>query len=183
MSRGSYHIFIWKLIKISLLVPAFLSGNFSAMAQNKRPVTLVENPPRPVAIFVNPAQGLMFGAFFQGSTGGTVIIFSNGSRSTTGSIIQANLGFSFSPAIFEVNAEPGTIVTISNGPDVTLSGSNGGTMGLHIGAASPGSPFTATAVPPAQTIITIGGTLTVGNPLANPPGNYSGTFSVTFIQP
>jgi hypothetical protein len=28
----------------------------------------------------------------------------------------------------------------------------------------------------------IGGTLTVGNSASNPPGSYSGTFDITFIQ-
>jgi len=141
-----------------------------------------EPPPRPIAVFVNPAQGLIFGAFFQGITGGTVIIYPDGSRSVTGSIVQANLGFPFSPAIFEVDANPGTLISILNGPDVILTGSNGGTLSLHIGAASTGSPFIATATPPARTTVRIGGTLTVGPPPANPAGNYSGIFQVTFIQ-
>lgn len=146
------------------------------------PAHAQEPPPRPISIFVNPAQGLIFGAFFQGPTGGTVTVSSNGSRTVSGSIVQANLGFPFSPAIFEVDANPGTLITIMNGPDVLLTGSNGGTLSMHIGTASTGSPFVATAVSPARTQVRIGGTLTVGVPLANPPGNYSGTFSVTFIQ-
>lgn len=141
-----------------------------------------EKPPRPIIIYVNPAQGLSFGAFAQSGSGGTVIISSNGSRSVTGSVIQVNLGFSYSAAIFQVDAEPGTLITISNGPDITLSGSNGGSMSMHIGSSSLGSPFVATAVSPSRTNLTIGGTLTVGTSPANPPGNYSGTFSVTFIQ-
>jgi len=167
----------------SLLMVVLLFNGFSTQAQYKIPLLGIEKPPRPVTIFIDPAQGLSFGAFFQGTSGGTVIIYAAGSRSTTGSIIQANLGFSFSPAIFEVDAEPGTIVTISNGPDATLTGSNGGTMSMHIGSSSLGSPFIATAVSPARTQIRIGGTLTVGSSLANPPGNYNGTFSITFIQP
>jgi hypothetical protein len=165
------------------LVAVLLLVSFSTFAQIKIPLIGIEKPPRPVTIFVDPAQGLSFGAFFQGPSGGTVIIYPNGARSTTGSVIQANLGFSYSPAIFEVDAEPGTIVTISNGPNATLTGSSGGTMTMQIGSSSLGSPFTATAVSPARTQIRIGGTLIVGNPLANPPGNYNGTFSVTFIQP
>jgi hypothetical protein len=31
------------------------------------------------------------------------------------------------------------------------------------------------------TEVTIGATLTVGNPTANPPGNYIGTFDVTLV--
>lgn len=160
-----------------------MSLSFSVCAQRK-PITLaIEKPPRPIAIYINPAQGLSFGAFYQGGSGGTVIIYPNGSRSASGSIIQASLGFSFSPAIFEADAEPGTIITISNGPDVNLAGSNGGTMSLHIGSSDLGSPFIATAVSPGRTLIRIGGTLTVFNPLASPPGSYNGSFTVTFIQP
>lgn len=141
-----------------------------------------QKPPRPITIYVNPAQGLSFGAFVQGSSGGSVIIYPNGSRSVTGSVIQVNLGYSFSPAIFEVDAEPGTVITIVNGPDISLGGSNGGSMSMHIGTSSLVSPFIATAVSPSRTQLRIGGTLSVGNPLANPPGNYNGTFLVTFIQ-
>jgi hypothetical protein len=141
-----------------------------------------ELPPRPISVYVNPAQGLNFGAFYHGNTGGNVFIYANGSRSVTGDVIQANMGALYSPALFEIEANPGTLISILNGPDVILSGSNGGTMTLHIGNASPGTPLITTALPPDRTLVSIGGTLTVGNSLANPPGNYSGTFSVTFIQ-
>ncbi|UZJ63899.1 DUF4402 domain-containing protein [Sphingobacterium sp. KU25419] len=127
-----------------------------------------EPPPRPLVIYVNPAQGLIFGAFFQGNSGGTVIIYPDGSRSVTGSIIQANLGFLFSPAIFEVDATPGTLISILNGPDVALSGSNGGFVLLHVGASSTGSPFITTATPPIRTQVRVGGTLTVGAPWLTP---------------
>jgi len=139
-------------------------------------------PPRPIVVTAYPAQGMIFGAFFQGPSGGTVILNPDGSRSSTGSLILANLGYPYSPALFSINANVGTVVTIMNGPDATLTGSNGGTITLHLGAASTGSSFTTTIASPSQTQVWIGGTLTVGNPLANPSGSYSGTFSVTFIQ-
>ncbi|MEP7277367.1 MAG: DUF4402 domain-containing protein [Bacteroidota bacterium] len=162
-------------IRLLLYVSMLLAGfSFSARAQPP--------PPRPIAIYVNPAQGLIFGAFFQGASGGTVAIFPDGSRSVTGSLILANLGYPYSPAIFSVEANLGTAISIMNGPDVTLTGSNGGTINLHIGTASTGSSFVTSVTPPSQTQVRIGGILTVGNALANPSGNYSGTFSVTFIQ-
>jgi len=139
-------------------------------------------PPRPISIYVNPAQGLIFGAFFHGSLGGSVIIYPDGSRSVTGDVVQANLGMPFSPAIFEIDADRGTTISILNGPDAALTGSNGGSMSLRVGQASTGSLFVTHAIPPDRTQVRIGGTLTVGNRLANPPGVYSGTFSVTFIQ-
>lgn len=139
-------------------------------------------PPRPIAVYANPAQGMIFGAFFQGASGGTVILNPDGSRSSTGSLILANLGYPYSPALFSIDANVGTVISIMNGPNVTLTGSNGGSITLHLGTSSPGSPFTTTIVSPSQTQVWIGGTLTVGSPLANPSGSYSGTFSVTFIQ-
>lgn len=139
-------------------------------------------PPRPLSVFVNPAQALSFGAFYQGSTGGSIIISPTGSRSATGDVVLVNLGFTVSPALFEVEGLPGTLVSILNGPDVTLNGSNGGTMTLRVGNTNPSSPFIITTNPPSRTVVNVGGTLTVGTPAANPPGSYSGTFDITFIE-
>ncbi|OSZ78346.1 hypothetical protein CAP35_08810 [Chitinophagaceae bacterium IBVUCB1] len=139
-------------------------------------------PPAPFTIYANPAQGLFFGAFFTGNLGGTVIIYPDGTRSVTGDVIQASLGHPFSAAIFEVEAQVGTRVGIINGPNITLTGSNGGTMTLTLGSSSPASPFVCTVAPPSRTQVSIGGTLTVGNIFANPVGSYSGIFSVTFVQ-
>lgn len=177
MRKITIYFFKWKLQLKPVFFNVLLLFGFLANAQGPG------NPPRPVEIYVNPAQGLNFGAFYQGGSGGTVIIYPNGSRATTGSVIQTSQGFSFSPAIFEVDAEPGTLVTILNGPDVMLTGSNGGTIQLTVGESDPPSPFVTTATSPSRTLIRIGGILTLGNPLASPPGNYNGTFSVTFIQP
>jgi len=139
-------------------------------------------PPRPVNIYVSPTQGLAFGAFFQGASGGGITVHHNGTRSTSGSVIAANLGFMYSPALFELDAEPGTVITVVSNGVATLTGSNGGTMQLTAGTPSTGSTFVATAVPPARNIITVGGTLTVGNSLSSPPGAYSGVFDLIFFQ-
>jgi hypothetical protein len=92
------------------------------------------------------------------------------------------MGFVFTSALFEVEANPGSVVAILNGSDVTLTGSAGGTLLLHLGGSYPSAPLITTAVPPAKTAVTIGGTLTVGAPSSNPPGSYSGSFYLTFIQ-
>jgi len=137
-------------------------------------------PPRPIRLYT--IQSMNFGAFYQGFSGGTAIIYANGSRSSTGDVHLLMLGFSFYPAIFQVDANVGTIVTITNGPDVNLSGSNGGSMKLHIGDAFPASPFITSVAPSGRTQVSIGGILTVGNPGANPVGAYNGSFTVIFNQ-
>lgn len=139
-----------------------------------------EAPPRPIKVYARPLEGLRFGAFYQGTSGGTVTVNADGSRSVTGDVIQMNLGIPFSPAIFDVDANPGTVVSILNGPDVWLTGSHGGSILLHLEASDRGNPFISTAIPPAYTEVRIGGTLTLGPPAANPPGEYSGSFSIIF---
>jgi hypothetical protein len=139
-----------------------------------------EDPPKPMS--VTTFQNLSFGAIIQGYNGGSVIIYPSGSRSVTGDILQANLGYAYYPAIFEVGANLGTLVTVLNGPDIVLTGSNGGSMILHLGETDPPSPFINTLTPPGLTQVRVGGTLYVGNALANPAGSYSGTFFITFIQ-
>ena len=137
-------------------------------------------PGDPGGLYVYTIQNLSFGAFYHGNTGGSVIIESDGSRSTTGEIVALNLGITYFNAIFEIEAPPGTIVSILNGPDATLTGSNGGSMTLSIGTSSPAAPFNTVLSPPSRTQVNIGGTLTVGNNAASPPGAYTGTFYITF---
>lgn len=146
------------------------------------PAVAQVQPPRPVNIYVSPTQNLGFGAFFQGAAGGSITVAHDGTRSTGGSVIAAGFGIPYSAALFELDAEPGTVISILNGSPVNLAGSNGGFMQLTLGAASTGASFVSSALPPARTMITVGGTLGVGNVLASPPGDYSGAFEVIFFQ-
>jgi hypothetical protein len=139
-----------------------------------------EDPPRPMK--VSTYQHLSFGAFINGSSGGTITIDPGGSRSITGNIFPVLHGYQYHPAIFEVEANAGVVISILNGPDITLTGSNGGSMQLHLGQSLPVSPFINSTHPPFRTQIMVGGTLMVGNFLANPPGDYTGQFFITFIQ-
>lgn len=138
-------------------------------------------PPRPVRILPT-AQGLAFGAFYTGAAGGTVTMTPAGIRSATGNVVLLGLGFLYTAARFEVHALPGTVISILNGPDAILNGVPSGTMSLHIGASNPASPFVRTLPWPANQWLYIGGILTVGNPAANPPGSYTGTFDITLVQ-
>jgi hypothetical protein len=155
-----------KLFKrLTLLLLCFCAVRLNASAQIKSVETI---------------QNLQFGAFSQGNLGGSVIVSNNGSRSSTGSVVPLNLGQAYFQAIFEVEAPEGTVLSILNGPDAILTGSNGGSMSLHLGNPDPASPFINIAAPPLKTKVSIGGTLTVGNPQQSPPGTYTGTFYIIF---
>jgi hypothetical protein len=139
-----------------------------------------EPPPRPIEVTVS--QNLSFGAFTAGISGGTVTVDFSGTRGSTGDVILLNLGYAVFSASYRLVGNPGTVVSILNGTDVPLAGSNGGSMLLHIGTSNPASPFVINTTPPNYTVMSVGATLTVGNAAANPPGSYSGSFFITFIQ-
>lgn len=140
-----------------------------------------EKPPRPINVTVSTARHLLFGSFIQSGNSGTVTVTFDGFRTATGSIILPNMSSVVSSALFIVDAEPGTSITILNGPTATLTGSNGGTISLDLGEASTGRQF-VTSPGSKYTDVFIGGTLTIGPLQANPAGFYNGTFQVTFIQ-
>ncbi|MEI6679791.1 MAG: DUF4402 domain-containing protein [Mariniphaga sp.] len=143
------------------------------------PVIAQEKPPKPISVQVSTLQHLNFGTFIQTGSSGTVTVTYDGARSATGGVILPNTGAFSSSALFEVTALPGTLITIMNGPNAILTGSNSGTLVLQPGESSTRSPFIATT---EITNVFIGGTLIVGSMSANPAGEYSGTFQVTFIQ-
>jgi hypothetical protein len=161
---------------IRLLMPFCLLVSILAL---NAPCIAQEKPPRPILITVSTAQHLSFGTFIQAGTYGTVTVSYDGARSATGSIILPNMSSIVTPALFIIDAEPGTLITIFNGPPAILTGSNGGFLTLTIGEASTRSPFITSS---QYTDVFIGGTLEVESLLADPAGFYSGTFQVTFIQ-
>ncbi|GHA31144.1 hypothetical protein GCM10007103_10860 [Salinimicrobium marinum] len=152
-----------------------MAGTFAGFAQ--------ENPPIPVKVEVNTSQFLNFGAYTAGNAGGIVSVDDNGTRTSNGDIILLNYGETVSPALYDVTANPGTIITISHAPTFVLKNANGGgSMILRIDSYSQGQTFITTANPPSTTPIYIGGSLQVGNSSANPPGKYIGTIHLDFIQ-
>jgi len=160
----------WLIVILLSLLPA---GMFKLEAQ--------EPPPRPIRI-TPTAQILSFGAFYNGAGGGTVTIDPYGVRTSTGDVVLLGLGYSYSSAMFEVHAHRGTVISILKGPDILLSGVPSGSMNLHIGNTDPNSPFVSNVNFNIAIPLYVGGTLTVGPPGANPPGNYSGSFYITIVK-
>src|SRR5450759_641120 len=105
-----------------------------------------ELPPRPITVTVSLVQNLSFGAFYHIGTG-SVIIYPDGSRSSTGGVVLLGLTYSFNSGLYDVVANRGTLITILNGPDTTLT-NGGSSMTLIIGTSDPLSPFIVTTTPP-----------------------------------
>jgi hypothetical protein len=161
-------------LSLAVIFFFFISSRLSGQVHIPPP------PQRPIVVN-STSQGLSFGTFYHGSTGGTITVTPAGARTSTGSIVPILSG-TYTPALFEVAGNPGTVVTILNGSDVYLAGSNGGSLKLTVGASLPESPFILSLPNPQKTQLYIGGTLTIGNTSANPPGSYSGTFVIIFNQ-
>jgi hypothetical protein len=161
------------LMRVTLLLLLFAPG-LTLLAQ--------EPPPRPVIVTFNESQPLAFGAFSPGAAGGTVTVTPGGTRSAAGDVVLLSMGYVYNPAMFYVRANQGTVLSILISPPVTLTGSGGGTMTLQVSGSQPASPFVTTLPWPQQTTVLVGGILTIGNIASNPPGNYTGNFSITLIR-
>ncbi len=139
-------------------------------------------PPREIKVY--NMQGLSFGSFSTGSSGGSITVDYNGSRTSTGSIILVG-GLSYQ-AIFIIELLPGRLVNITLDPPGSVQlqrAGGGGTLYLTIGPTTDrGLSFVTFAAHPFHNLVSIGGILQVGNPLSNPPGEYVGQFNVTFNQ-
>ena len=146
-------------------------------------VNAQENPPVPVAVEVTNAQFLNFGSFTVGPSGGTVSVGYNGERNSTGGIHLLNIGSSsVSYAIFDVYANPGTILQIQYPTEVKLVGPEASDVTLSINPDSEidtGRTFILYKNPQE---VFVGGTLSIPSGNAAPPGSYNGTFSLTFIH-
>ena len=166
-------------IKISYLRLIILFTGVFAVAT----VNAQENPPVPVSVEVRTAQFLNFGSFTVGPAGGTVSVDFNGVPNSTGDVHLLNIGSSnVSYAIFDVYANPGTILQIQNPTPVTLSGPSGSNVILTIDPTleiNTGSTF-VTLQNPYE--VRVGGTLNISSGDAAPPGPYNGSFSLTFIH-
>lgn len=169
-------VFCERLAGVSLSVIFLFIISFRLSGQ----VHIPPPPQRPIVVN-STSQGLSFGTFYHGPAGGTITVTPAGGRTSTGSVIPILSG-SYTPALFEISGNPGTVVTILNGSDVYLAGSNGGSLKLTVGASLPTSPFILNLPNPQKTQLYLGGTLTIGNISANPPGSYSGTFVIIFNQ-
>jgi hypothetical protein len=140
-----------------------------------------EQPPRPIDARITSIitlQQLNFGSVIPTGADGTVTVPSSfGPRTYLGNVLLLNSFFS--PALFEVEAIPGTVIAISYNTPLALTSSNGRSVMLVDAESSEGSPFVTRT---DRTYVYIGGTIHVQTILDNPSGSYFGLLYVTFTQ-
>lgn len=137
------------------------------------------------SITITPTQGIHFGTFCKtGTSGGTVILGWNGSRTCTGDIAPLNMAPTAHEAIFAIKLCEGRNVTVTYDATSELTGSNGGeTLTLDLGPTEKGgigSSFSTNSDCNFITPLRMGGTLHV--PGTAVPGTYTGSFAITFNQ-
>lgn len=126
---------------------------------------------------ISVLDDLRFGEFYPSAAGGNIIISATGNINTSGVVF---LGGAVSAAQFSVRTTgKSRLITITiNNPVVQLTRlGGGGQMTLNVGPVSPNS-YTHPGGNNNQ-IVSVGGSLVVGSITSNPPGNYSGTFTIT----
>lgn len=166
------HFVLPRWWKILLLMPFFMAFFIQLHAQG---------PPSRLEVYL--LQDLSFGSFFTGSSGGTVVITPEDNRIVSGSVITLPLSPG-TPAIFEVRLVPNRMVHISFPSSVTLRRVGGSQDMTVTGFTSdkPGNFFVTQSGSPFLNPVRVGATLNVGNAGNNPPGNYTGSFPVTFVE-
>jgi hypothetical protein len=167
------HFFSSRWWKIILVMPFF----FFIQLHVRMPLS----PPSSLEVYL--VQDLCFGSFFTGSSGGAVVITPEGNRIVSGSVIAlpSSLG---TPAIFEVRLVPNRMVHLSFPSSVTLRRIGGSECMTVTGFTSdkPGNSFVTKRGHPFINPVRVGATLNVGNADNHPAGNYTGSFTVTFIE-
>lgn len=141
-----------------------------------------EYSPQGGDVEVTTTQFLNFGSFTGGNSRGSVSVDHHGTRSYTGDVYLLNIGETVSPALFEVKANPGVILNVLTQNDIYLRGDNGGRLHLQLDSFSPNQMFISTVQPPHANLLYVGGTLFLENSSANPPGRYSGSFTITVVH-
>lgn len=128
-------------------------------------------------IVLSNTRGLDFGRFVA-NTGGTIVISPTGVRSRSGGVVLLN-----SPTIGQASFNVGKSSNGGNNKAVIISLPANGSTRLSSGANSMAvgdfvnAPASILSVPNGGTTLAVGATLSVAP--NQPPGNYSGTFSLT----
>ena len=136
-------------------------------------------------VTVTATQAINFGTFYiTGSSGGTITVGYDGSRTSTGDVALLAISPTAQPAIFEVKLCQGRNITVTFDATSFLSGNNGGSLTFDIGPTEKGGNNASFIVNSDCNFITplrVGGTLHIPSGTVI-TGIYSGSFDITFNQ-
>lgn len=145
-----------------------------------------ENPPIPIEVEVRTSRNLNFGSFTAGNSGGNVTVSYDDQRTVDGDIFELNFGQPVSAALFDIYANPGTIIQIEDmGAFILENQETGLQIQLFINSFSTGQRTFVTQAPNPQipNEVFVGGTLSIpSDNSGNLPGRYFGTFTLNFIH-
>lgn len=160
------------MAKVFILFPLFILSCILINGQNPN------RPPSEIQVYA--IQELAFGSFITGFSGGTVTITPQGNRFVTGTITGLSVSMG-SAALFEVKMVPGRTIHILL-PEFAQLTRIGGEEIMTISnfSSDRGNNFVTSSGNPFINPVNIGAVLNVG--AANPPGDYTGTFTVNFMQ-
>ena len=167
----------FRFYKTTFWLLVFMFSNIETKAQ--------ENPPVPIQVEVRTSRNLNFGSFTAGTIGGEVSVSYDSQRTINGDIFELNFGEPVSAALFDVYANPGTIIHIQDHGETELNNGSGGIIFLRINSFSTGQRTFVTRMPNAQTPneVFIGGTLRIpGDNSGTLTGKYQGFFTLDFIH-
>ena len=135
-----------------------------------------------LSITASLTQSINFGSFCViGNSGGTITIAFDGSRTSTGGIVLLSNAPIATQAIYEIKLSHAAKISITYNAQTMLTNSSGGKLMLDVGPTDKGingSSFTIGGQNNFSAQLYLGGTLHI--PGTAPPGNYSGSFDITF---
>ncbi len=134
------------------------------------------------SITASVKQSINFGSFcLIGNSGGTITVAFDGSRTSTGGIVLLSNAPIATQAIYEIKLKKEQNIIITYNPKALLTNSNGSKLLFDVGPSDKGingSSFKIGGDNNFTTQLQLGGTLHI--PSTAPPGNYLGSFDVTF---
>lgn len=123
-------------------------------------------------------QGLNFGSLYPVGSGGTVTISDYGDRSSTGSIVLFPSAYNESSFTMSTTRKgPYHIAWLGIESPITMTRTGGGSLRLYLNTNGYNSGWWISRQNPVT--LYMGGTLYVGSISENPPGSYTGSFSIT----
>jgi len=140
---------------------------------------LVFSMPLNAQVTLRLDQGLNFGSLYPVGSGGTVTISDDGVRSSTGSVVLFPSTYNASSFTLSTTKRNRTynVYRLRITSPITMTRTGGGSMTLYLNTNGSDAGWSVTQS--RSVTLLMGGTLYVGSVTANPPGNYSGSFTIT----